>query len=212
MKKTFIFDFDGTLSESILFMFEAMRNAYKRLGLKPPTDAEISAHFGCNEYGMLRNISPDRIDDIFPLYLEEYEALHGQSILFDGIIDIVRRIKDSGAIVGLVTGKHKATAEISLRLYGIADLFDEVRCGEPQGSVKTEKISDILKVRNIAPENAWYLGDTVLDIKDAKAAGVHMLSVAWSDIVNPEKLRAENPDEVFEKVSDFSDWLKKMGI
>lgn len=211
MKNSFIFDFDGTIAETIPVTLKAIEAAYADNGLPVPSDAEIVAHFGANEYGMFLKMTPDHADELFEAYIREFVAVHKKfpQKPFDGIVAAIRKIKDAGWKIGLVTGKHIRAAEKAIEIYGLSGLFDDIRCGGINGSIKTQNISELLDIWAIAPQNTWYIGDVVSDVIDARAAGVHPLSAAWThaNITAIASLEAAKPEEIFTSVESFNKWL-----
>lgn len=211
MKNSFIFDFDGTIAETIPITLKAIEAAYADNGLPVPSDAEIVAHFGANEYGMFLKMTPDHADELFEAYIREFVAVHQKfpQKPFDGIVAAIRKIKDAGWKIGLVTGKHIRAAEKSIEIYGLSGLFDDIRCGGINGSIKTQNISELLDIWAIAPQNTWYIGDVVSDVIDSRAAGVHPLSAAWThaNLTELAALKAAEPEEIFTSVESFNKWL-----
>ena len=211
MKKSFIFDFDGTIAETIPVTLKAIEAAYADNGLPVPSEAEIVAHFGANEYGMFLKMTPDHADGLFEAYIREFVAVHQKfpQKPFDGIVAAIRKIRDAGWKIGLVTGKHIRAAEKAIEIYGLSGLFDDIRCGGINGSIKTQNISELLEIWSIAPQNTWYIGDVVSDVIDSRAAGVHPLSAAWthSNLTELAALEAAKPEEIFTSVESFNKWL-----
>lgn len=211
MKNSFIFDFDGTIAETIPVTLKAIEAAYADNGLPVPSEAEIVAHFGANEYGMFLKMTPDHADGLFEAYIREFVAVHQKfpQKPFDGIVAAIRKIRDAGWKIGLVTGKHIRAAEKAIEIYGLSGLFDDIRCGGINGSIKTQNISELLDIWAIAPQNTWYIGDVVSDVIDSRAAGVHPLSAAWthSNLTELAALEAAKPEEIFTSVESFNKWL-----
>jgi len=215
MNSAFIFDFDGTLGETIPLALAAMREAYVRNGLVPPTIEHLVAHFGPTEHGLLKKLHPELGDKLFADYLAAYETLHPQisPAPFTGLPEILKRLKAAGIPAGIVTGKSAESLKISLNAYGIAPYFSELEGGGPIGSIKPEKIEKILGRWNMAADKVFYVGDSDQDIRDARKAGVKMLAAQWSKHSAPiDVVRALKPDEIFPTVSSFSSWLDVSGF
>lgn len=214
MGNAFIFDFDGTLAETIPLTLAAIRSAYADNGLPAPSESEIVANFGSNEFGMFAKMTPECAEKLFESYVSQYRALHAKYAPepFAGIGGILRKIKNAGWKLGLVTGKHRRTAEASLDFYGINGIFDGIRCGGLNGSVKPENISSLLREWGEEPRRTWYVGDVAQDVLDARAAGIRPLCAAWaktklSDISELETLR---PDAIFRSVGEFEKWADRL--
>ena len=109
MKKGFIFDFDGTLGETVDLVLAAFDSAYADLGLVMPPRDEIIANFGPTELGLLRRLSPAHGDELFARYLVHYSRLHSKysPAPFLGIADVLKMLFDRGLLLGIVTGKAR---------------------------------------------------------------------------------------------------------
>lgn len=54
-----------------------------------------------------------------------------------------------------------------------------------------------------------YVGDAPSDITASRKVGIPVVSVAWAQLVDSEKLKELNPNEFFVNVKEFSDWLSE---
>ena len=214
MTPAIIFDFDGTIGETIPLALHAMRHAYKDLGLRPPSIKTLEANFGPTELGLLMRLTPERADKLFALYLAEYERAHEELSPrpFSGIRELVKNLKAHDALTAIVTGKSRESAEISLKHYGLSGLFDIVETGGLEGTVKPQKIKKILESWNFSPAATYYIGDSVQDIIDSKKAGVVPLAAAWSELADADTLAKHSPAEIFKSVDGFSSWLAERGF
>lgn len=214
MENAFIFDFDGTIAETIPLSLAAIRAAYADNGLPEPSKREVVSNFGANELGMFAKMTPERAENLFESYVNQYRALHAKYSPepFDGIGGILRKIKGAGWKLGLVTGKHPRTAEASLGFYGIRDMFDGIRCGGLNGSVKPENISSLLREWGADPKRTWYVGDVAQDVLDARAAGIRPLCAAWAKtkLSDQAELEALRPEAIFGSVGEFEAWTERM--
>ena len=128
MNKAIIFDFDGTIAETIPLTLQAIRAAYADNSLPVPTEETIVSNFGANEYGMFYKMSPDCADKLFESYLSEYAALHEKYSPkpFEGIVDVLHKIKNSGWKLGLVSNKPTELCRIIFRHFKLEPLFAEI--------------------------------------------------------------------------------------
>lgn len=214
MTPSIIFDFDGTIGETIPLALHALRKAYESMSLKPPSAELLTANFGPCELGLLRRLSPDLGDELYARYIDEYKRSHAEfsPAPFPGIRDLLRDLKSHGIPTAIVTGKSMDSAEISLEFYDLKDSFDIVEAGGLQGSIKPEKIEKILNIWGAQPQNTYYIGDSVMDIDDSRKAGVIPLSAAWSELADIDALARKNPEEIFRSVDGFAFWLHERGF
>lgn len=209
--KAVIFDLDGTLANTLPLCISAFRQSIEPLINRQVSDEEIIATFGPSEEGTINSLAPDHYDKGVADYLLHYEASHHMcSEPFDGIADLLNFLKQNGVHISMVTGKGWKSTEISLKKFQLENAFEFVETGSPKGQRKAECIQVILdKLPGIDKEEVIYVGDTPSDILSSRKAGVAIVSAAWAETAEPEKLLELQPDEIFYTLQDFSTWLKE---
>lgn len=211
MLKGLLFDWDGTLCDSLPVCVGAFRMTIQRYtGVELSTE-EIMDHFGMNEKGILELKLKDR-PEIWAEALEDYNAnyrkLHEKvRAPFPGLKELIADMRSKGVIVGLITGKGEVSCGISLEMTGLTDAFDFVRTGSDKCLNKVESIKIFLDKFSLAPEDVYYVGDAASDVSQAKEAGVHSIAVTWNCIVDKEGIEREKPEAVFKEVSEFNKYL-----
>ena len=211
MLKGLLFDWDGTLCDSLPVCVGAFRMTIQRYTGKELTTEEIMDHFGMNEKGILELKMADR-PEIWAEALEDYNVnyrkLHEKvRAPFPGLKELIADMRSKGVIVGLITGKGETSCAISLEMTGLTDAFDFVRTGSDKCLNKVESIEIFLNKFSLAPEDVYYVGDAASDVAQAKAAGVHSVAVTWNSIVDREGIEREKPEAVFQEVSEFNKYL-----
>jgi phosphoglycolate phosphatase/pyrophosphatase PpaX len=203
-----IFDLDGTLADTLPACFAAFRRALAARGHRPLSDAEVMRYFGPSEEGIFMRLAPDDWQAYLAAYLAVYEEEQVKSAaLFPGIEALLRRLRQRGIRLAIVTGKGRESAAISIRLLGLDRYLDGWEPGDPSGNVKPAAIARVLARWKLPPDRVAYLGDTPEDVQGARAAGLIPLSAAWDGRVDLERLRAASPHAIFSTVEDFRRWL-----
>lgn len=209
MLKAVIFDMDGTICDTLPLCITAFKKAIEPLAGKNLSDEEIIATFGPSEEGTIHALLPHSYDQGLADYLQHYRLLHEMCPTpFDGIVDIIRFLKANHVIVALVTGKGRKSCDISLSYFGIADCFDMIETGSPEGQRKTEGMQDVLKQFGLMPREAVYVGDAVSDIHCARRAGMPIVAAAWASTAEPDELQKLHPDKLFDSVHQFKSYLE----
>lgn len=108
-----------------------------------------------------------------------------------------------------MTGKGARSCRISLERYGIAEYFDAVETGSPDGPVKPEGIRAVLEKFRLAPAEALYIGDTASDIAASRSVGVPAAAAAWAQTAELSELRRNRPDLLFTTVAELHAYLQK---
>ncbi|MBQ4142851.1 MAG: HAD family hydrolase [Thermoguttaceae bacterium] len=211
--KAVIFDFDGTLGDTLALCLEAAHRTAEPLLGRKVTDAEILATFGPSEEGAFRKLVPP---ELYETALEAYiakcrELLAEYPSLFPGIREILDDLKRSGMILGLVTGRGKRTCDDALKFYGIFDLFDQIEPGIESGPSKPQGLTRILEHFGLSPEEAVYVGDAPSDVTACREVGIPILGAAWASTAETDDISVWNPNAVLHSVAELRAWLTARG-
>jgi Predicted phosphatases len=208
--KAVIFDFDGTIGETMPIILEAFRGAIEPFTGKHISDEDIIAAFGPSEEGIIKAFLPDAYEQGITSYYRIYKELHYICPKpYDGIKNILKYLKDHNIITALVTGKGKISCQISLSLFGLEESFDLIETGSVEGQCKEEGIQKVIQRFHLDPQETYYVGDAASDIDCARRAGVAILSAAWSDYADIQELEKKKPDRMFSTTSEFIQYLEK---
>ena len=204
-----MFDFDGTLADSIPLVVAAFQRMHERLELPVPSPEEVRAMFGPSEDGILKKLMPEQWKQALLVYLEEYESSHEKMLPapFEGVRELLARLHDAQVAVALITGKGPGTGAISLARLDLLGEFDFVRMGEPEGCAKHLHIAEVLEEAGVAASQAVYVGDAPGDMKAARGCGVMAIGAAWVPTADVDELREAGADMVFTAWADFARWI-----
>jgi len=207
--KAVIFDLDGTLANTLPLCISAFRKSIEPLINRNVSDEEIIATFGPSEEGTIEALAPDFYDKGVANYLTQYTALHDMCpAVFDGTPQILETLKSKGIRTAMVTGKGKASADISLQRFGITKYFELLETGIRTGPSKPQGIQSILnKWNDLNKDEVIYIGDAPSDVTACREVGIPIVAAAWAETAEPEKLIPLHPDELFYTVDDFAEWL-----
>lgn len=194
-----LFDFDGTVIDSGAIIIASMRHATKTvLGRDIPDEELGRAVGGSGLVEQMRLLDPERIDELVAVYREHNEPLHAEIAECSGMTDVLTRLKDEGRRLGIVTAKRQETVKIAFSYLPLEHFFDVV-----VGSDDTERhkpdpdpILHALERMGVDADDAVYVGDSPFDVRAAKAAGMHAISVTWGGIHPRGRLEAEGPDAI----------------
>lgn len=187
MKKFWFFDLDGTLADTDRDIRRAWEAAIADLGLScgafdekfvagPPIDEMTKILFP-------DVFTPDLAGKIRELFAAHYDGDgFPETAEYPGIMDEVRSIARSGAVVAIVTNKRFAGATAMARHFGWNGVFEGIYSGDMfpgKRMRKVELLSYVLEKLGAAPEDSVMVGDTVNDFEAAKANDVMSVGVAW---------------------------------
>ncbi len=137
--------------------------------------------------------------------IEEMELKGATEVeLYPGAVETIRKLRRNSMKVGLVTNNGRKGTDLTLSRYGLLDLFDAVVTRDDCDDMKpaAEPVLRVLSRLDVASNEAILIGDGVMDIMAAKAAGVSSVAVATGPFKSGLLLKAE-PDYVLGSINDL---------
>ena len=212
--KAIIFDFDGTLADTLPICFYAFQAVFKEFDNVEVTPDEIKAMFGPSETGIIReNLVNLNHDKAIELYYEKYNEKHRELVQDNQEInDLLLLLKREGYKLGIVTGKASRSLLISLECLNMNDLFDVIITGDDVNVPKPhpEGINKALAQLNIKTSEAVFLGDSDADVMAGKQANVHTIGVQWLPNYQTVEFSSQ-PDQLFRTINEFMKSLTNFG-
>jgi pyrophosphatase PpaX len=210
--KAIIFDFDGTLANTLPICYYAFQNVFKKFDDKNLSSEEIRAMFGPSETGIIReNLLNINKEQAIELYYEKYAVHHNALVEPNNEInDLIRYLKGKGLKLGIVTGKAKRSLDISLKALQMENIFDVIITGDDVINPKPhpEGINKALSLLDVKNNEAMFIGDSDADIHAGVQANVLTVGVQWLPDYQTLEFSIE-PHSSFNSVSEFIDFFKK---
>jgi pyrophosphatase PpaX len=210
--KAVIFDFDGTLADTLPVCFLAFEGVFKQFDNREVTTEEIIAMFGPSETGIIReNLKNNNYDKAIELYYEIYKDQHNIVQDSEEINTLLKHLRTNGYKLGIVTGKARRSLDISLDCLGLSTFFDVIVTGDDVEYPKPnpEGIFKALENLNISHKEAIFLGDSEADIIAGKEAGVLTIGVQWLPNIQTIEFKTK-PDEIYSSVKEFLRFLSTL--
>ncbi len=184
--KAVIFDLDGTLTDTLEDLKNSVNYALACFGFPERTLDEVRCFVGNGVRRLIKLSVPENISDevsekCIGVFKEHYEANSCvKTKPYDGAIDLLKVLKDSGIKTAVVTNKmHSAAAEITRKFFG--DLI-EVTVGQVDGmsqKPQPDGVYKALEILDVAKGDAVYVGDSEVDCVTAGNAGLPCIGVTW---------------------------------
>ena len=208
-----IFDWDGTLVDSIARIVEAMRVAAADSALPCRDERAIKGIIGLGLPEAIRTLYPE-IDD--PLcverfrrrYSDHYQFLEEQpSALFPGVADALEAFRAEGYRLAVATGKTRRGLDQVLAGRDWLEYFDVTRCADETASKPDPlMLHEILAFCGVRRENALMVGDSPFDLRMAHRAGVDSVAVGYG-AQSLEELLKESPRLAIDHFDELRHWL-----
>ncbi|USG64723.1 HAD-IA family hydrolase [Brevibacillus ruminantium] len=208
--RTILFDFDGTVANTLPLIYNSFRSTFLQFLNEHYTDEQIVAMFGPPELGILENmIARDQLEDAVTHFYDFYTAEHHRVANHPDMADMLAQLQKRGLRMGVVTGKGRRSADISLREWGLASFFDVVIAGDEVAQPKPhpEGILSAMEQMGARPEETIFVGDSNYDIIAGKAAGLVTVGVTWLPVTQKIGSFQPEPDFQFSDPQAFLDWV-----
>ena len=206
-----VFDWDGTLLDSTGCIVGAVQAACRDLGLPEPSFAHASQVIGLGLADALRHsvptLEPERFDLMIDRYRYHYLARDRELSLFDGVYELIGRLRSRGSLLAVATGKSRTGLNRALETSGLGEYFSATRCADECFSKPhPQMLEELLDELGVTPERALMIGDTTHDLQMARNAGVDGLAVTYG-AHSAAQLATLNPIACLASVRELSDWL-----
>lgn len=194
-----IFDLDGTLADTIPLIVASF-NAACALPLERKfSHEEVIARFGIPDADMVRRELQDLPEETIQTAIENffghYEKEHEIAQVFDGINELLLALKKHNVPLGVMTGKGRLSADITLRELGWNEIFGSVVTGDDVRHQKPhpEGVLRAALELNVPPQHCIFIGDSPADIGAGKSAGMKTVAALWHNFYE-NALRESAPD------------------
>ncbi|EAI4691217.1 HAD family hydrolase [Campylobacter jejuni] len=182
MNKTILFDLDGTLIDSTDAILNSFQGAFKALGLTSKNNEEIKNLIGYPLEQMFRMLYPDKLilsKEFVLAYREIYAQIYLEQTTLLPKAKEALELGSEIADLGIVTTKGGKFTPILLDYLGVKKFFKTLITLEDVTNPKpsSEPIILALKRLNKTQENAYMIGDTILDIQAAISADITPLAL-----------------------------------
>lgn len=202
MTKVIIFDFDGTLADTIDILLSITNRLSAEFGFKSATKEELAQLSNLNSWQILQYSGISIFK--FPLLIRRLKAeLHSEVPhiqLFPGIKEVLLELKKRGFQLGIITSNSRENVLGALEKNGLQDTFTFIYSGSTFGKHKV--INKWLRIENINTEKVVYVGDEIRDIDAAKKTGIKVIAVGWG-FNSPQALAAQNPNFLIERPQEL---------
>jgi pyrophosphatase PpaX len=193
-----LFDLDGTLIDSGPIIIASMRHASLTvLGVEPDEEKVRAAIGGPGLYAQMRDLDPERVDELVEVYRAHNEPLHAELQAFTDVLDLLPRLRAEGRRLGIVTAKRLRTVDLALDCFPVLREVSDVIIGmedTDRHKPDPDPILEALRRLGAEPTDAVYVGDSPFDVAAAKSAGTFAVAVTWGGIHTAARLTEEGPD------------------
>lgn len=212
MKKTILFDLDGTLTDSGEGIINCATLALEHFGLPVPDRKTMRVFVGppLHETFVKFGVPENKADEAVQVYRSRYVTVGKfENVPYPGISDLLETLKNQGHRLLVATSKPEALSIEIMEHFDIAKYFDRI-CGaslDRSRSSKEDVIACLLEEYR-ACENMIMVGDTAFDVMGAAAHGIPTIGVAWG-YGSVEDMQKAGAVAIAQSVSELLEFLNK---
>jgi len=183
MKKTILFDLDGTLTDSGEGIINCVIYALERFGLPIPPRDSLRYFVGppLHESFIRQGVPADRAEEAVAVYRERYIPIGMfENSPYPGVRELLDNLKAEGHTLYVASSKPEWMCVQILEHFGLSGYFEMI-CGATMDTSRTNKeaVIQYLIQKNGRTDNMIMVGDTKFDVLGAKAHGIPCIGVSW---------------------------------
>ena len=220
-KELLIFDFDGTLIDSVPDLAQATNDMLTTLG-KSTYPIDTIRNWVGNGSRMLveralvgsvevteGQLSEEQADQAEKVFFDAYAKVSGNNtVAYPDVDEGLKKLKQAGFTLALVTNKPIRFVPKILESFGWSELFTEVLGGDslPVKKPDPEPLRYVCRTLQVAPEHAVMIGDSKNDIFAGQNANIDTLGLSYGYNYGQD-IRELNPTATFDDFQSLVDWI-----
>ncbi len=209
-----LFDLDGTLVDSAPDLAYSVNAALRQLGLPERRLEDIRCWVGNGLRTLLHRALTNEFDGqaeaaLYEQTLTKFTAVYSLhtcrlTTCYPGVREGIRALKERNIMLGCVTNKRGYFAEAILEKTGLKNAMDTFVAGDTLDRKKPHPLPLLHAASALkkTPEKSLMVGDSLNDVKAARAAGFRVICVSYG-YNHGEDIRTAGPDAVIDSIADL---------
>lgn len=181
--KLIIFDWDGTLMDSVGRIVSSLQGAARAASLEEPTYDVAKQVIGLSLPKAMQTLFPETTLEQQTFLSGQYKHYYSEvettpTPLFTHANELLSRLKEQQKLLAVATGKGRAGLEMVWQQSDTGHYFHASRCAdESLSKPHPDMLNSLLAELAVAPDQALMVGDTSFDLEMAQQAGVDSVGV-----------------------------------
>jgi phosphoglycolate phosphatase len=207
-----IFDLDGTLVDSKRDLIDSVNAARGYMGLGPLDGELVAKYVGRGSLALIQSAlgnsaAADDIARAHEFFIRHYgEHMLDKTVLYDGVREGLDALKERGHTLAVLTNKPVRFSERMMQQLGLGGHFVRIYGGnsfEPRKKPDPVGIHALLSETGLRPERTIMVGDSSVDVRTARHAGVRACGVTWG--FQPESFQSDPPDFLIDHMRQLTE-------
>ena len=194
MKKTILFDLDGTLTDSAEGVINCFLPALKYFNLPIPDRADMSFVVGppLRDSFLRLGVKEEDVEKAVEIYRDRYVPTGMfENAPYPGIAAMLGALREAGHELYVATSKPEGMATEILEKFRLAGFFHKIYGASMDDSRDTKDKVIAFLLKELGPrENIIMVGDTHFDVEGAAVHGIKTIGVTWGYGKNEDMVAA----------------------
>lgn len=209
-----IFDWDGTLLDSLAKISHCMQLAAADAELEPRSEADIHGIIGLGIQEALASLYPDAPQAPLEVLRQRYSHHflikdEKPCALYPGVQDTLEALKSEGHHIAVATGKSRRGLDRVLGNLGWEAYFHGTRCADETSSKPDPlMLTELLTELDYSVESSVMVGDTEFDLAMAASLGMRRVGVSYG-AHSSQRLSMHGPEAIIDNISELFDLLRE---
>ncbi|WP_010364506.1 HAD-IA family hydrolase [Pseudoalteromonas citrea] len=179
-----IFDWDGTLMDSIPKIVNSLKMAARRADVPEPKERDATAVIGLSLEVAIATLFPEH-KALWRQLVDAYQVSYRESdsfepVMFEGTAELLMALRDQGLLLAVATGKSRKGLNRVLNESGLSDYFVTSRTADEASSKPApDMLEQIINELGVAASSALMVGDSLLDMQMANGANIDAVAMSW---------------------------------
>ncbi|MEI7631744.1 MAG: HAD-IA family hydrolase [bacterium] len=213
MKQVVIFDFDGTLADSIGLAVRLYNQYAEQFGADTVEESELPGlrqavrDLGYTKAMKLKNIRLSRLPAMVLTISKEMRSHMSEVKPYDGIIEALENLKAKGYRLGVLTSNQEHLVREFLETHQYP-LFDFI-ISEKTLFGKDKALKRIIKKFALDKRGVVYVGDETRDTVACKKADIDVIGVSWG-VAGPDGFKKSPPTVLIDSPYKLFDTVQNL--
>jgi len=201
---TVIFDFDGTLVDSLEVGFRAANMVAPRFGVRTVGRAEADTFREMSTREMFEHLGIPlrRVLGLVLAVREEMARVMSSVPLFEGVAECLIEVHERGIQLGVVSSNSRENVRACLKHNDVLDKFAFVHTALNLFG-KHRTLRHVLRTRQLAPTSVVYVGDEGRDVEAARRCQLLGVAVSWG-MKSRAQLTSHQPDCIVDSPAELA--------
>ncbi|MBQ2714748.1 MAG: HAD family hydrolase [Clostridia bacterium] len=205
-----IFDWNGTVIDDVDGCYQILCEILARYGVKPVTYDEYREAFGFPIIEYYKKVGfvfeNYTFEEVASHFVPMYDKTYPKCKLYDGIVDLIKRLKRDGVKVYLLSATQDGSLKEQTEYFKLDGLFDVIIGTDNfHGKSKMEEGRYLSRVEKLESKNVLLVGDTEYDYQVAQEIGVDCALLDYGH--KPRKTLSLYTKNVFSSVKELEDFI-----